>query len=213
ADEMLYRAAPDSLHAQIDCGLTATVRACSTAFYEIGLQALVGDRLLFFNAPREWLLEPDLLPPCSNQLVIEVLESVTVDNQLLRRLEHLREQGYRLALDDFVLTEQTRPLLELADIIKVDMLQPQDPASLDIYRQHGCSCWRRRWRTWPPSNAAGPPDSICSRGTSMPVPRSRGCPAAAARVTRRRRSSCSIICTGTIRTSASSNPCWCRTRS
>src|SRR5690606_5603870 len=37
----------------------------------------------------------------------------------------------------------------------------------------GCSCWRRRWRTWRPSNAAGPPDSICSRGTSMPVPRSR----------------------------------------
>jgi EAL and modified HD-GYP domain-containing signal transduction protein len=137
ADEMLYRAAPDSLHAQIDCGLTATVRACSTAFYEIGLRALVGDRLLFFNAPREWLLEPDLLPPSSDQLVIEVLESVTVDDQLLRRLEHLREQGYRLALDDFVLTEQTRPLLELADIIKVDMLQPQDPASLDIYKQHG----------------------------------------------------------------------------
>src|SRR5690606_41246744 len=63
ADEMLYRAAPDSLHAQIDCGLTATVRACSTAFYEIGLRTPAGDRLLLSNAPRDTSAEPALRPP------------------------------------------------------------------------------------------------------------------------------------------------------
>lgn len=135
-DEMLYRHSRESAHAVIDCGLTATVRACNTAFFEIGLEALVGHRTLFFNAPHDWLLNPELLPPQHDQLVIEVLESVTVDRQLIQRLEHLRELGYRLALDDFILTPATRPLLELADIIKVDMLEPLDEANIEIYQQH-----------------------------------------------------------------------------
>ena len=137
ADEMLYRHNPDSHHASIECGLTATVRSCNTALLEIGLESLVGKRQLFFNAPREWLLDPDLLPPANDQLVIEVLESVVVDELLIQRLSELRAQGYRLALDDFVLTPETRPLLELADIIKVDVLQPLDEASLELYQQHG----------------------------------------------------------------------------
>lgn len=137
ADEMLYRHSQHSDHAAIDCGLTATVRACNTAFFEIGVKALVGERALFFNAPRDWLLNPDLLPPADDQLVIEVLESVVVDELLIGRLRQLREQGYRLALDDFVLTSATRPLLELADIIKVDMLAPLDEASLELYQRHG----------------------------------------------------------------------------
>jgi len=136
ADEMLYRHNQQSDHAQIHCGLTATVRACNTAFYEIGLEALVGQRTLFFNAPRDWLMSPELLPPRSEQIVIEVLESVTVDQPIIQALRQLREQGYRLALDDFVLTPQTRPLLELAEIIKVDMLQPLDEASIELYHQH-----------------------------------------------------------------------------
>lgn len=137
ADEMLYRHDRHSQQAMIDCGLTATVRACNTAFYEIGLEELAGARTLFFNATRDWLLNPELLPPSSEQIVIEVLETVTVDEQLIQSLRQLREQGYRLALDDFVLTPDTRPLLELADIIKIDMLEPLDEASLHLYQQHG----------------------------------------------------------------------------
>lgn len=134
---MLYRHNQHSSQAQFDCGLTATVRACNTAFHEIGLEALVGQRTLFFNAPHDWLLNPDLLPPHSDQIIIEILESVTVNPQLIKALEHLREQGYRLALDDFVLTPATRPLLELADIIKVDVLEPLDESAIEIYQQHG----------------------------------------------------------------------------
>lgn len=136
-DELLYRHDPSTHQAMIDCGLTATVRACNAAFHEIGLDALVGDRTLFFNASREWLLNPELLPPVSDQLVIEVLESVTVDQPLILRLQQLREQGYRLALDDFVLTAQTRPLLELADIIKIDLLEPLDEPAIELFQSYG----------------------------------------------------------------------------
>lgn len=134
ADELLYRATAGANTAFIEDGLTATARACNAAFYEAGVEALCGRRKLFFNAPREWLLNPALLPPNPEQVVIEVLESVEGDADILEALEHIKAEGYTIALDDFVLTEATRPLLDLADIIKLDMLeQPPTRREVDHY--------------------------------------------------------------------------------
>lgn len=134
ADELLYRNTPDAKGAQFDCELTATARVCHTAFYEIGLESLVGeDRKLFFNAPRNWLLNPDLLPPPSPNVVIEVLESVEGDREIMHALTIIKERGYTIALDDFVLNDRTRSLLDLADIIKIDLLADIDAAQLEEY--------------------------------------------------------------------------------
>lgn len=138
ADELLYRASSGVNHAVVDDPLTATARVCNAAFYETGVEALCGKRKLFFNAPRGWLLSPELLPPNPEQVVVEVLESVEGDAEILAALHEVKARGYTLALDDFVLTPATRPLLELADIIKLDMLeQPPKPGELDEYLSRG----------------------------------------------------------------------------
>lgn len=134
ADELLYRSSAKAGVAEIDDQVTATARVCNAAFYETGVEALCGTRKLFFNAPREWLLKPELLPPDVDQVVIEVLESVEGDDEVLAALREVKARGYTLALDDFVLTEATRPLLDLADIIKLDMLNdPPQPGELEEY--------------------------------------------------------------------------------
>jgi len=134
ADELLYRASANAGGAVIDDQMTATARVCNAAFYETGVEALCGTRKLFFNAPREWLLKPELLPPDAEQVVIEVLESVEGDPEVLDALQEVKARGYTLALDDFVLTPATRPLLDLADIIKLDMLdQPPRAGELEEY--------------------------------------------------------------------------------
>lgn len=138
ADELLYRSSAKAGGAEIDNQMTATARVCNAAFYETGVEALCGNRKLFFNAPREWLLQPELLPPDVDQVVIEVLESVEGDPEVMKALQELKARGYTLALDDFVLTEATRPLLDLADIIKLDMLNdPPQPGELDEYLSQG----------------------------------------------------------------------------
>ena len=138
ADELLYRATSGASSAVIEDGLTATARACNAAFYEAGVESLCGRRQLFFNAPREWLLNPALLPPSPKQVVIEVLESVDGDEEVLAALRHIKSQGYTVALDDFVLTDATRPLLDLADIIKLDMLeQPPTRKQVEHYLARG----------------------------------------------------------------------------
>lgn len=139
ADELLYRESATSTRADLSSeqAVTATARVCHIAFYEIGVRRLVGDRQLFVNAPRDWLLKPELLPPDIDRVVIEVLEDVAADPEVLASLKHIRSLGYAIALDDFVLNEQTRPLLDVATIVKIDMLQPFDQADIGLYKGLG----------------------------------------------------------------------------
>lgn len=138
ADELLYRSSSGAKSAVIDDPVMATARSCNAAFYEIGIEALCGSRKLFFNAPREWLLMPDLLPPNPEQVVIEVLENIEGDPEVMHALFEVKARGYTLALDDFVLTPKTYPLLDIADIIKLDMLeQPPKAGELDQYKAKG----------------------------------------------------------------------------
>lgn len=139
ADELLYRASASDTFAHVtdDEAVQASARVCNIAFYEVGVEKLVGRRRLFVNAPRDLLLKPELLPPRSKQVVVEVLESVAGEPAILDSLKQIRSMGYAVALDDFILTEATRPLLDVATIIKVDVLQPLQEDAIALYKQMG----------------------------------------------------------------------------
>ncbi|SFC00118.1 EAL and modified HD-GYP domain-containing signal transduction protein [Marinospirillum celere] len=147
ADELLYRAASNEQAARIDDHLMATARVCHTAFYELGLEKLVGQRELFFIAPREWVLHPENLPPPTGQLVIEVLDPQP-DADLLAALKNLRQLGYRVALAAFAMTPQNLALLEVVDVIKVDLLKPLDTGQLAEFKSRGLQLLARRVEDW-----------------------------------------------------------------
>ena len=121
-DELLYRSNQYAKAAHIENPLVATARVTHMAFYEVGIEALTGPRQLFFNVPREWVLNPDLLPPVTEHIVLEVLEDIEADDEVLKALERIKSLGYRIALDDFVLSEANQRLLDFADIVKIDVL-------------------------------------------------------------------------------------------
>jgi len=139
ADELLYRDSANASSASLTDAqaVEATARVCNIAFYEIGASQLVGDRKLYVNAPRDWLLRPELLPPEPARVVIEVLETVVGDEEVLASLRKIREMGFQVALDDFVLTDATRPLLDVAHIIKIDALEAIDLVAIELYRARG----------------------------------------------------------------------------
>ena len=56
-------------------------------------------------------------------MVVELLETVEPDNEALNACRELKQHGYLIALDDFVLRPDYEPLISVADIIKVDFLQ------------------------------------------------------------------------------------------
>ncbi|SFB91563.1 EAL and modified HD-GYP domain-containing signal transduction protein [Marinospirillum celere] len=137
ADELLYRSSATARFASVEDQMEATARVCNAAFYETGLEKLIGNRKLFFNAPREWILKPELLPPNPEQVVLEVLESVTGEPEILKALKRVRMLGYEVALDDFILTTETEPLLDVASIIKVDLFEPVREEDIDLYKERG----------------------------------------------------------------------------
>ena len=62
------------------------------------------------------------LPLPADRVVIELLEDQEVDDELVAVARELVGDGFSLALDDFVYDPSLEPLLELADVVKLDVL-------------------------------------------------------------------------------------------
>jgi EAL and modified HD-GYP domain-containing signal transduction protein len=87
----------------------------------MGAQSILGGRRGFINFPRELLVSRlwRLLPKTS--VVIEVLESVELDDEVLEACREMHEAGYRMALDDYYVRERDEELLQIADYVKIDL--------------------------------------------------------------------------------------------
>ncbi len=100
----------------------ATSNVIVNSFMEVGLDDLVGDTLAYINVSRAFLESVRPLPLPPNRVMLELLEDQVVDGDLIEVLDELIGDGFSLALDDFVWTEDCEPLLARADTVKVDVL-------------------------------------------------------------------------------------------
>lgn len=72
--------------------------------------------------------------------VVEILETVKPEPDILQALARLKEAGYTLALDDYVGEPGYEPLIELADIVKVELLGMAPPEIIKLsqrLKKHG----------------------------------------------------------------------------
>jgi EAL and modified HD-GYP domain-containing signal transduction protein len=111
-------------------GDRATAEVVLNTFLDMGLEQLVGNSLAFLNITRTFILEDYCTALPTHRIVLEILEDVEPDEAVIRSLKELSAAGYALALDDFRYSEQKRPLLELADYVKLDfrMFTPEEIA-------------------------------------------------------------------------------------
>lgn len=120
AFELLYRSMSlDS--ADVRDGDEASSRVLLTAFGGAGILEVSDGKPVFINFTKHLILNPPPVDP--EHLVVEVLEDVPVTPELLDSVQRLRAQGYRIALDDFRHHPSLEPLVELADIVKLDVLE------------------------------------------------------------------------------------------
>ena len=116
--ELLFRDSGSTDEAAIVDGDRATAQVILN-FIEIGLEQIVGRDLAFINLTRNFILEGHCASLPKDRVVLEVLENVTADPEIVESLQKMSQQGYVIALDDFVYDESLRPLVELADITSV----------------------------------------------------------------------------------------------
>ncbi|MFW5426849.1 MAG: EAL and HDOD domain-containing protein [Methylophagaceae bacterium] len=125
AYELLYRGeimdmSNTSIHSEV--GDLATNQVINNAFIDIGIEKVVGNHLAFINMTRSLLIKGDPLPFAHDQVVLEILEDIAADTEVIHAVEKLVSQGYKVALDDFIFDESLWPLINLAEIIKIDIL-------------------------------------------------------------------------------------------
>ena len=135
AYELLYRRT--GAHTTAD-GITADVMASEVlvhAFLNIGLDRMTGGHRAFLNFTREMLVKGmyQLFDPAT--VVIELLETVTPDPEVVDACHALVGAGYTMALDDFEYTPAFDPMLRLAKIVKLDVLNKGDADLQSTYQR------------------------------------------------------------------------------
>jgi EAL and modified HD-GYP domain-containing signal transduction protein len=131
AYELLFRAASDN-SANFTDGDKATSDVIVNTFLEIGLDNIVGNRLAFINLTRAFFVGEHTISLPRDRVVLELLEDIEADEEVVDSVKRLADQGYSIALDDFIYHESLQPLVQLADIVKIDIMS----MSRDEIRDH-----------------------------------------------------------------------------
>jgi EAL and modified HD-GYP domain-containing signal transduction protein len=119
--ELLYRRDERADRADSDTG-HMSAEVIMHSLLGIGLDAIAGGGVAFVNFSRAQLLNRSWELFERRSVVIELLETVECDPETIAACRALVDAGYKLALDDYVYADQTLPLLEMASIVKVDIL-------------------------------------------------------------------------------------------
>jgi EAL and modified HD-GYP domain-containing signal transduction protein len=133
--ELLFRDGVENYFSHIDPDVAS--RSTLDTSILMGLDVLCDGRRAFINCTRETLLKDyvTLLPP--KHVVVEILESVPVDDLVKAACVRLREAGYAIALDDFIADDPRVPLIPFADFIKVDLKGTTPAEQAALVKRHG----------------------------------------------------------------------------
>lgn len=96
---------------------------------------------LFINITDDFLQSEAFFPVNPEAVILELLESTEVDDDLLNTVRRWRQKGFRFALDDYCFEERFDPVLPLVDFLKVDLLiQPFDQVLEKLPSVKGSPC-------------------------------------------------------------------------
>lgn len=117
--ELLFRSNFINSYNSAD-GDHATHDVVANSLLLFGLETLTSGKKAFINFTANSLLNniPAMLP--RKLVAVEILEDVIPDAAVIKACKQLKQDGYVLVLDDFAFAPAYLPLVEIADIIKVD---------------------------------------------------------------------------------------------
>ena len=132
--ELFFRSGMENVFKNPDPN-QATSKVMVDSFFLFNLNDLTGGKRAFINVPRDILLKEYMFFLPKEQVVVELLETVEPDSEVIAACQKLKRAGYLIAMDDFVYQDRYRPLLEIADFVKVDFLSTPEDARKDLLKR------------------------------------------------------------------------------
>ena len=123
AYEILYRSGAQNGFSGDVGDDEASSKVIFDTFQSFGLENLTGGKPAFINFPATLIKEEIATLFPQKYLVVELLETVEPTPKIVEKCRSLKEAGYIIALDDFIYSPKFEPLIDLADIIKVDFIE------------------------------------------------------------------------------------------
>ena len=122
AYELLFRDSIDNVFPEID-GDEATSKMVEASQFNMGISEFTGNKPAFINFTLETLSQgyPEMLS--SEEVVVEILETIKPGKKLLALCKELHEKGYTIALDDYEHQSVWAHFYPFINIIKIDIQQ------------------------------------------------------------------------------------------
>lgn len=124
--ELLYRSAYESSEAVFSSNADATARVIINLIHNIGLSSILGNKIGYINVDEQIILSDVFLSLPKSKFVFEILEYTKVTPEVIEKVRHLHEIGYKFALDDFSCENENieyfKLLFPYVDVVKIDLL-------------------------------------------------------------------------------------------
>lgn len=119
--ELLFRSS-DENEARITDDNAATSSVIADGL-SMALDGMPEEVRILINFPEEMLLQNTGFALPMDTCVVEILENVKPSKKTLAAVRRLNEAGYTIAVDDYFGQPALKPFIDLADIVKIDVLE------------------------------------------------------------------------------------------
>ena len=132
AFELLFRAGEVN-EANVTNDVHASASVMVNAYGQLGIQRVLGQQRGFINISTELLMSDAILLLPSNHIVLELLESIQITDQVVKRCLELKRMGYHLALDDVTeINRRIEQMLPIVNVVKLDVLAIEETKLKEI---------------------------------------------------------------------------------
>jgi EAL and modified HD-GYP domain-containing signal transduction protein len=136
--ELLFRESVEEERFSSD--LDGGTRSIIDTLIIMGLDVVCDGHRAFINCTHDMLLKEFFLLLPAEKAVVEIQETVPVDDAAIAACQQLRMNGYGMALDNFVFGDAREALVPYADYLKIDIRRVPQQHCAAILEKYGATC-------------------------------------------------------------------------